>query len=154
MRGRVVSWAAAGAPVKLWRLRVQQEVAASVSRAGGRAAVAAMVDRTDALGLAVVFTFPTEDASKWGRAHTAKPDADNLVKLLMDVLTAEGATGGLDDAHISALEPAKVWGATGGAGWTLRMLAGRKMGVGLDDEAAGMVQPPWWALPEAEDEEE
>lgn len=41
-----------------------------------------------------------------GQAHQQKPDADNMIKVLMDALFA-------DDAHIWDFRVTKVWGGTG-----------------------------------------
>lgn len=41
-----------------------------------------------------------------GQAHQQKPDADNMIKALMDALYA-------DDAHIWDLRVTKLWGVTG-----------------------------------------
>ncbi|WP_079964570.1 RusA family crossover junction endodeoxyribonuclease [Salmonella enterica] len=41
-----------------------------------------------------------------GQAHQQKPDADNMIKALMDALFA-------DDAHIWDFRVTKVWGETG-----------------------------------------
>ncbi|AUZ65773.1 MULTISPECIES: RusA family crossover junction endodeoxyribonuclease [Citrobacter] len=45
-------------------------------------------------------------ATMKGQAHQHKPDADNMIKALMDALFA-------DDAHIWDFRVTKVWGETG-----------------------------------------
>lgn len=121
VRGRVVSWAAAGAPVVLWRGRVERELRAAVERLGD--ALVPVLAGGVSLGVSLRFVFPTQDAKQHGQPHTSKPDADNLVKLWMDVAAREGLLLGQDDARVAGLESWKVWGAVGGCGWTVRRLA-------------------------------
>jgi Holliday junction resolvase RusA-like endonuclease len=112
VNGRVVSWAASGHDVKLWRGRVEREAVAVVTAMGGKDTVRGMIGN-GGTALRLRFVMPTKDATRWGRPHTAKPDADNLAKLVMDVLAKAGAIGG-DDARTAALVVEKAYGASPG----------------------------------------
>jgi len=58
------------------------------------------------------FTFPAGKAHQDGEAHTARPDADNLAKLILDCLMRAGMIG--DDAIVSQLLIKKSYGAKPG----------------------------------------
>lgn len=66
---------------------------------------------TGAIALKVIFTFKTPERRKWGLLKTTKPDNDNAVKLLQDVLAEEL---GFHDAQIATLNVAKFWGEKAG----------------------------------------
>lgn len=144
-RGNV--WAMASRPVKLWKAAVERQAAEAIAAAGGLEAVGELLGNA-AIGVTVTFVFPSRDAARWGEAHTAKPDADNLMKLLFDVWVRTGLTGGLDDAKISAVEAFKVWGAVPGAGWKITRLEPQEIGSAVGVAGRGAGAPPWWALPE------
>lgn len=140
VRGRVVSWAAAGAPVVAWRRKVERELAKAAQAAGGALEALGAGGR---LAVSLRFVFPTTDTSRHGSPHTSKPDVDNLAKLWMDAAKAAGLLGALDDAAVAGLESFKVWGGVGGCGWTLRSMdAGASAERAPDDV-------PWWGMTEA-----
>lgn len=60
------------------------------------------------------FYMPTAKAERWGRPHTARPDADNLAKMALDCLERAGALP-LGDAKVASLEAEKRWARAGGA---------------------------------------
>lgn len=65
------------------------------------------------------FYMPTGKAERWGRPHTARPDADNLAKMALDCLERAGALP-KGDARVSSLEAEKLWARAGGAVIELR----------------------------------
>jgi hypothetical protein len=143
-RGRVLSWQAAGNVSKAWRVRLVAAFGLAVEQAGGVGAVRGLVGE-GGIGLGLVFTFKAKDPARFGEAHTARPDADNLCKVVLDVAKAAGLYGGRDDAAVSALEPVKVWGPVAGLAWAVRRLEPRQgartggvLVAGVDAEA-----PEW-----------
>ena len=58
------------------------------------------------------FTFPAGAKRQEGEAHTSRPDADNLAKLVLDCLMRAGMIG--DDAVVSQLLIKKSYGAKPG----------------------------------------
>lgn len=58
------------------------------------------------VALVVKWCFPRGDHAD-GEYRTTKPDVDNLQKLLMDCMTAEGFWG--DDAQVASLVVEKFW---------------------------------------------
>lgn len=58
------------------------------------------------------FTFPAGKARQEGEAHTSRPDADNLAKLILDCLMRAGMLA--DDAVVSQLLIKKSYGAKPG----------------------------------------
>lgn len=140
VRGRVVSWRAAGRATGLWRARVERELRTAVERLGDPLeAVRAGCD----LAVSLRFVFPTVDRALHGAPHTRRPDADNLAKLWLDVAQDTGLLLGQDDSHVAGLETWKEWGAIGGCGWTLRAL--ERVEPGQDRVSAGR----WWEDPDA-----
>jgi Holliday junction resolvase RusA-like endonuclease len=65
------------------------------------------------------FEPPKSDPGRSG-PHTQKPDADNLAKLVLDVMQAGRAFA--DDAKVAQLTVLKVWGPAAGVGVTVRQL--------------------------------
>lgn len=63
--------------------------------------------------------FPTDKRERWGRPHTARPDADNLVKMMLDCAERAG-TLPRGDAKVARLEAEKLWAKAGGAVMELR----------------------------------
>lgn len=102
---RFVTHATANKPAKVWRERVEREAREA---AGTVAGMAAGRQARGPILVRLRFVFPTRDRTRWGTAHTARPDADNLAKLALDALKAAGWFG--DDAQAARLEVAKVWG--------------------------------------------
>ena len=66
---------------------------------------------TGAVALFVTFTFATKEKKKWHKPKTTRPDTDNMIKALKDVLTAAGFWK--DDALIAREVVSKDWGETG-----------------------------------------
>jgi Holliday junction resolvase RusA-like endonuclease len=143
----VVSWAAAGAAVKAWRTGVTQCGREAAANAGGSAALGGLIGNAPLL-LVVRFQFGTANAKRFGLVHTAKPDADNLAKLVMDALKDGGALGPADDARIGRLEASKVWAPQAGCVWTLYRLAGgegdARGGLAALDGGEGADGMPGW----------
>lgn len=65
------------------------------------------------LALYLRFSFETADVTKYGIPHTARPDADNLSKLVQDALMRAGLLSS-DDCFVADLRVQKVWGRSGG----------------------------------------
>lgn len=59
------------------------------------------------VSVSVRFDFAMTDKRTWGRYKTTKPDCDNLVKLLLDVLT--GLHFWRDDAVVASLKVEKFY---------------------------------------------
>lgn len=142
VRGRVVSWRAAGRATGLWRGRVVSSLRTAAEGLGD-----ALEGARGACDFAVSlrFVFPTVDLALHGAPHGKRPDTDNLVKLWLDVAQEVGLLLGQDDSHVASIESWKVWGATGGCGWTLRAL--ERVEPGQDRVSAGR----WWEGAQAPD---
>lgn len=101
--------------VQLWRTLVLRAV---------RQAVASSEPLRGALEVELVFTFApprtAEGRSRIGQPHTQRPDADNLAKLVLDVMQAGRAFA--DDAKVARLTVVKAWGEDQGAAVTVRQL--------------------------------
>ena len=93
------------------------------ARAWARAVEAACrkagVIGAEAVACRVWCYFPTKKAERWGRPHTARPDTDNLVKMLLDCAERAG-TLPRGDAKVAQLEAVKQWARAGGAVMELR----------------------------------
>ena len=109
---RVVSTASPLA--KAWR----DVVAASVRRARPVGGVA----WPSGVELEAVFVFGTKDRNRHGMHHLHRPDADNLVKLVMDVLQDHGLLPD-GDSDVAALKVRKVWGRPGTEGVVIHLRA-------------------------------
>ena len=62
------------------------------------------------VGVSVKFTFSVKNRRLWGRYKETKPDGDNLVKVLLDVLTQLHFWR--DDAVVAVLRVEKRYGET------------------------------------------
>lgn len=80
----------------LWRSEVRRAAKAAVEASGGRETVAAMLGPEVSVHL--IFILPPK---------SFKSDADNLAKLALDALMAEGALGG-DDRRVTTLVVQKL----------------------------------------------
>lgn len=60
-----------------------------------------------AVSLSVVFNYAIKDKKKWGHPKTSRPDCDNIVKLLLDVMTDLQFWN--DDAQVAKLEVRKLY---------------------------------------------
>ena len=109
-RIRVVSTVAP--QIQLWRTLVLRAV---------RQAVQGSEPLAGPLSVELLFRFepPKSDPGRSG-PHTQKPDADNLAKLVLDVMQAGRAFA--DDAKVAQLTVLKVWGPAAGVGVTVRQL--------------------------------
>jgi Holliday junction resolvase RusA-like endonuclease len=143
-RGRRANvWAMASRPVKLWRAAVERQAAEAIDALGGLDVVGGLMGES-AIGVSLKFVFPSRVADRWGTTHEGKPDIDNLQKLLFDVWRKAGLLGGLDDASVSAVEAVKVWGAVGGAGYTVTRLERAVIGGAIGVTGRGAGAAPWW----------
>ena len=59
------------------------------------------------LSLGFIFSYTIKDKKKRGTPKTSRPDCDNLVKLVMDVMTELGFW--VDDAQVTKLRIEKRW---------------------------------------------
>jgi Holliday junction resolvase RusA-like endonuclease len=114
-KARVVS--TADPKAKLWRDAVQEAFRRALE---GRKEWAGMVDAPGAsVVLTALFRLAQEDKGARGqgamKAHTAKPDLDNLMKLVMDAAQDAGVFGnGADpDAKVAGVHATKVWAEPG-----------------------------------------
>lgn len=126
-RSRFVSQATADKGIKLYRERLTRRAREVMDMMGGPENVAEWTKArggTAGLWLIVRWTFETPRRERWGEPHTAKPDADNLSKLLLDALSDGGWFTGWrnDDAAGARLSLEKTWGQTSGVGVEMRAL--------------------------------
>ena len=63
------------------------------------------------VALWVTFNFSTKDKKKWNKAKVTRPDTDNMVKALKDVMTAAGFWN--DDSQVYHEVISKYWSAEG-----------------------------------------
>lgn len=105
-----VAVSTANKKVGLWREGVRRAVREAVERAGWR------VQGDRGLDLAMTFRMPPSEGVKGkgkvaGAPATTRPDADNLAKLVMDMMQEAGAFGhGNDpDALVTSLTVRKLW---------------------------------------------
>lgn len=96
VKGRVISTVSHHA--RAWRAAVRRALPREVPTFTG------------ALEVSIAFVFRPADAmaERIGQPHTHKPDADNLAKLILDVLQGEKVIG--DDCKVAVLLTRKVWG--------------------------------------------
>ena len=66
------------------------------------------------IAMSVVWYYPTRTKQKDGQLKTTRPDVDNSVKLMLDVMTKLGFWG--DDAQVGrlTLEKRWIWNQAGG----------------------------------------
>ena len=101
VRGRVISCADAHA--KRWIAAVEAKARGLRHQDG---------PLKGGLFVGLSFTFPAGAKRQEGEAHTSRPDADNLAKLVLDCLMRAGMIG--DDAIVSQLLIRKSYGAKPG----------------------------------------
>src|SRR3546814_18190676 len=85
VRGRRMPVAIADPNAKLWKLAVERAVDEMMRNSGLPGWISGPV-RVD-----MVFCMPTPQADRWGQPHTAKPDLDNVAKMVCDCLERAGA---------------------------------------------------------------
>lgn len=61
--------------------------------------------------LYVCFYFDVKDRKLWGKYKTTRPDVDNIIKELIDAMTA--CRFWQDDSQVARLEVAKIYGRNG-----------------------------------------
>jgi Holliday junction resolvase RusA-like endonuclease len=71
------------------------------------------------IGVDHVFWFATKDKSRWFSAHTAKPDRDNLDKMMLDTLRSAQILPS-DDSFVSDGRIMKLWSPKSGVKTTIR----------------------------------
>ena len=60
-----------------------------------------------ALATDMLFSFPTKDQDRWGQPHLARPDKDNLEKLVLDAITTARTWN--DDSLVWSGSTRKIW---------------------------------------------
>lgn len=80
----------------------------SVKREIARQKLAFYMPITGAVALEVSFHYSTKDKKKWGQPKETKPDCDNMVKLLQDVL-ADCGFFAVGDQQVTHLTVKKYW---------------------------------------------
>src|SRR3546814_3755644 len=78
VRGRRMPVSSADPKAKLWKLAVERAVDEMMRNSGLPGWISGPV-RVD-----MVFCMPTPQADRWGQPHTAKPDLDNVAKMVCD----------------------------------------------------------------------
>lgn len=102
IKGRaVIPVSTADEGVKLYQAKVRQACAEAVERLGDQW-------KPLAVEIELSFYFGTKALSRFGYRHTAKPDADNLAKLIMDQATKAKLIPA-DDCRVSDLIVRKRW---------------------------------------------
>jgi Holliday junction resolvase RusA-like endonuclease len=136
VRGRVVS--TADPKAKLWRIAVEREAREALKNAGG-----AVPLFRGAVRLRCLFSFepPASARDRIGLPHTHKPDADNLAKLVEDVMEAVGIFA--NDSQVAALHPEKWWGKSAGVVVVVEPMEGGRADPPTGD---GEADPPSWLL--------
>jgi hypothetical protein len=105
-------------------------MALATDRGGAVGDIEAVLGKGRALRIEVVFYFGTKESERWGKPHTYKPDVDNVLKLIMDVMVNSGLLAG-DDCAISCDHSRKRWCKPSGAGVVVAI---------FDDEEAGNIE--------------
>ena len=133
VKGRFVS--TVGPKVKLWKAGVERAAKEAVAARGDRPPLF-----KGAVRVQLVFTFapPASKQDRIGEPHAHKPDADNLSKLILDVMKAAGVFG--DDSQVAQAPPEKWWGSNPGVSVVVTSLAG----VRREEPLATLGGPPSW----------
>ena len=134
VNGRARAVTETNATTKAWALQVRRAAGEVVADMRTHDPV---LFEGDALAVRLVFTIGTDDPARQGRPHTAKPDADNLAKLVLDELGKAGMLPDGDQA-VADLDVRKRWGRKTDAGCIVRVDA-----VGAQSVAEGVLTPPW-----------
>lgn len=107
--GRMVS--TADRKAKLWRASVERTVKAALADRGSDGLPAWL---QGPIRLQATFMFETGKRERWMTPHTAKPDADNLAKPIMDLMERAGLLPA-GDQRVVQLEVTKLWAKGNGA---------------------------------------
>jgi Holliday junction resolvase RusA-like endonuclease len=126
-KGRVVSIARKA--TKTWKDRLVAEIAAARKETP---------PVTTPCGLRLTFFMQTKVRARWGKPHTARPDADNLAKLTMDALVKAGALK--DDSFVAEGVTRKLWAERGGV-----EIIVQPYGLSLEDDESDAI--PYTAPP-------
>lgn len=130
--GRVVS-TLRGSKASLWR-----ETVAKACRAAPSPPVSSA-----AIDVEMTFWLQTKNASRAGNWHYGKPDADNLAKLVLDVMQDCGII--VDDKQVAKLTVHKLWATRPGA--KIQIKPATPLGpvaTHLDTEGLGSGGKPEW----------
>lgn len=65
---------------------------------------------TNPISMTIVFCYATKDKKKVAQPKTSRPDVDNMVKLVLDVMTECGYWE--DDSQVAILKIEKFWNTT------------------------------------------
>lgn len=106
--GRARPVSTASPAVKLYRAQVVRACRAAVERLSNK-------DRSmlaEPIALDLVAYFGTPKADRWHKAHTAKPDGDNVLKLWQDCAELAGLLP-KGDARVVDARVRKLWGPNG-----------------------------------------
>tara|TARA_R110002153_G_scaffold80035_8_gene203913 strand:+ start:729 stop:1247 length:519 start_codon:yes stop_codon:yes gene_type:complete len=120
-RGRAVSVIRSDPKKMLWKN--QLEIAIQNARESEDIKSFWQPSSKEPLKLTVNFVLPTKTKGRWGLPHTSRPDADNLVKFVMDVMEDYNLLPG-GDSKVSDLNVTKHWGKDGGVFVELEYLYG------------------------------
>lgn len=98
----------------------------------------------DAGGVRVemTFRFHSADRTRWGRPHTQTPDADNLAKLVLDVMDEAGMLPG-GDRRVADLVVSKVWTRDDSGVHVIVSPSFTDRGKRRDPTGWGSNPPPW-----------
>lgn len=105
IKGRAVSTASPKA--KLWRTAVERAIKCAIS-----ASQRATPLFTGPVRVFATFAFEPASPDLIDKPHTHKPDGDNLMKLIQDVMERCGVVK--NDSQIARVEPVKWWGSKPG----------------------------------------
>ena len=126
-KGRVISTADANA--RRWINLIESAARVALDAAG---------KVEGPIAVALHFAFPTKDKTRWGKPHTARPDADNLAKLVLDAVMRAGLIG--DDSGVARLVIVKAWASSGG----LEAAFGTVEGKATPDPSKDPLEHPRW----------
>jgi Holliday junction resolvase RusA-like endonuclease len=105
----------------MWRSAVERAARAAGDAVGRQAWMG------DAVRVDIVACFATPKAERWGRLHTAKPDKDNVEKLVLDAMERAGLLL-KGDQRVSIGETSKLWAETGSVTVVMRPGVPRRTG--------------------------
>lgn len=133
VKGKVISTATD--KEKLWKGAVERVAfCAAVARGDPMP-----LFRTGPVAVRMVFNFrpPESELNRIGQAHTFKPDADNLEKLVLDAMKKVGVFK--DDSQVAKVEVSKQWGERSG----VTILVEQASPTAQAPNATGEAPPDW-----------